>query len=69
VTKKIQKIYDEAQSLKDKETESDVELFGGFGSKDIKIITPEPEKNKTEMKKPEIPIKKEGKSQSSLFDF
>jgi replication factor C large subunit len=79
VTKKVQKIYDEAQSLKERETESDVELFGGFGSKDNKIITPESEKSKTEkittenskteQKKPDIAVKKEGKSQKSLFDF
>jgi hypothetical protein len=69
VTKKVQKIYDEAQSLKETETEHDVELFGGFSSKDLKIKTPEPEKNKHEPKKPDIPIKKESKSQSSLFDF
>ena len=74
VTKKVQKIYDEAQSLKEKETEHDVELFGGFGSTEKNTIKPEPEKNKhemreTEQKKPDIPVKKEGKSQSSLFDF
>jgi replication factor C large subunit len=78
VTKKVQKIYDGAQSLKDKETESDVELFGGFGSKDNKTLTLESQKikpeseteiSKPEQKKPDIPVKKEGKSQSSLFDF
>jgi len=69
VTKKVQKIYDEAQSLEEKETEHGVELFGGFGSKDIKIIAPEPEKSKPELNKPEAPVRKEGKSQSSLFDF
>jgi replication factor C large subunit len=78
VTKKVQKIYDEAQSLKEKETEQDVELFGGFGSKDNKTLTLESQKikheseteiSKPEQKKPDIPVKKEGKSQSSLFDF
>jgi replication factor C large subunit len=69
VTKKVQKIYDEAESLKEKEIEQDVELFGGFNSEDMKIRNPEPKKSKPEQKKPEIPVKKEGKSQSSLFDF
>ncbi len=52
VTKKVQKVYDTAQSLIEKETEHEIELFGGFGAKP---------------KEPEV--KKDVKSQSTLFDF
>jgi replication factor C large subunit len=64
VTKKVQKIYDTARSLTEKETEHEVELFGGFGVKDTKIKISEPER-----KEPEISVKKNSKSQSSLFDY
>ncbi len=63
VTKKIQKIYDEALSMIEKETERDIELFGGFGAK-LKSDTEE--ENDDE---PEAGIRKETKAQSSLFDF
>jgi len=62
VTKKVQKIYETARSFIEDETEHEVELFGGFGVK--KIQNPEPEKIELE-----IPIKKDSKAQSSLFDF
>lgn len=64
VTKKVQKIYDTARSLIEKETEHEVELFGGFGIKDTKIEISEPKS-----KEPEISAKKDSKSQSSLFDY
>jgi len=64
VTKKVQKIYDTARALMEKETEHEVELFGGFGIKDTKIEISEPEK-----KDPENSVKKDSKSQSSLFDY
>lgn len=62
VTKKIQKIYDEAQSMIEKETEHDIELFGGFGA--LKIETEEESDDE-----PEAGVRKETKAQSSLFDF
>ncbi|MDO8726742.1 MAG: replication factor C large subunit [Candidatus Methanoperedens sp.] len=66
VTKNIQKIFDEAQLMIEKETEHEIEVFGGFGAntgiedegEDDDVVT-----------KPEINAKKETKSQSSLFDF
>jgi replication factor C large subunit len=64
VTKKVQNIYDTARSLIEKETEHEVELFGGFGIKETKIEISEPER-----KEPEISAKKDSKSQSSLFDY
>lgn len=64
VTKNVQKIYETALSLILKETEHEVELFGGFGVMQKKVQITEQKK-----KEPEIPVKKEGKSQSSLFDF
>lgn len=67
VTKKIQKIYDEAQAMRVAEVEHDVELFGGFGKRSKEAPAgeePEPEKEEDEVK-----VKKEVKSQSSLFDF
>ena len=65
VTKKIQKIFDDAQLMREKETEHDIEVFGGFGAN-----TKEDEVEDDEVGvKPEITIKKETKSQSSLFDF
>jgi len=83
VTKKIQKIYESAQLLIEKETEHEVELFGGFGAREPRNQNPESEKKKSENKEQgqgkkelenerlEIPVnvKKEGKAQSSLFDF
>lgn len=60
VTKKVQKIYETARSLIEKETYHEVELFGGFGEKRNQIHEP---------KEPEISVKKEVKPQSSLFDF
>lgn len=55
VTKKIQKIYEEARSLVEKETEHEIELFGGFGVQE------------EEQEETEIAVVK--KPQSSLFDF
>ena len=69
VTKKIQKIYDSAQLLIGKETEHEVELFGGFGAREKKNRNPELENEEPGKKEPDIPIKKESKAQSSLFDF
>ncbi len=70
VTKKIQKIYDEARALREAEVDHEVELFGGFGAKSQK---PEVKKDEAEKEKPEVKAKKEDKkevkSQSSLFDF
>ncbi len=63
VTKKIQKIYDEAQSMIEKETEQDIELFGGFGAKNPG------EAEELRDDEPEVEVRKEIKSQSSLFDF
>ncbi len=64
VTKKVQKIYDEAQAMIEKEVEHEVELFGGFGArgKESEAEEEEPEKEEPE-------VKKEVKTQSSLFDF
>lgn len=61
VTKKVQKIYDEAQSIIEKEKEHEIEVFGGFGNKS--------QESETEEEEPETGVKKEIKSQSSLFDF
>ncbi|MCE8423286.1 MAG: replication factor C large subunit [Candidatus Methanoperedens sp.] len=65
VTKKVQKIYDEAQKLAETETIHEIEVFGGFGVKrsEVKIENMEKED------KPEVKIKKDANSQSSLFDF
>ncbi len=63
VTKKIQKIYDEAQSMIEKETEQDIELFGGFGAKNQSEAEEEGDDE------PEVEVRKETKAQSSLFDF
>ncbi len=63
VTKKIQKIYDEAQSMIEKETEQDIELFGGFGAKS------QGEAEEEGDDEPEVEVRKETKAQSSLFDF
>ncbi len=60
ITKKIQKIYDEAKSLTEKEIEQEIELFGGFGMEENK----EPK-----VKEPKVKVRKDVKSQSSLFDF
>lgn len=66
-TKKVTKIYDEAQALVEKDTEHEIEVFGGFtaGSSSASVESPEPEVVKEDRRKP----KKEVKSQSSLFDF
>ena len=64
VTKKVQKIYETARSLIEKETEHEVEMFGGFLAREKTDQIPEQEK-----KEPEIAVKKEVKAQSSLFDF
>lgn len=61
VTKKIQKIYDDAQALREAEVEHEVELFGGFGKRR--------EAEEKEPEKEEVEIKKEVKTQSSLSDF
>lgn len=50
ITKKVQRIYDEARVMIEKQIEQEIELFGGFEKKEVKV-------------------KKEIKSQSSLFDF
>ncbi len=68
VTKTIQKIYQDAQTLREAEVEHEVELFGGFGARKAEAVEEEHEKE-------EVPVKvrkedrKEVKSQSSLFDF
>ncbi len=59
--KKAKKIYEEAQALIEEEVEHEVEVFGGFGKREEPEMQKEPEK--------EEPVKKEVKSQSSLFDF
>jgi replication factor C large subunit len=66
VTKNIQKIFDEAQLMIEKETEHEIEVFGGFGANTG--IEDENEDDDV-VAKPEINGKKETKSQSSLFDF
>ena len=48
----------------EKETEHEVEMFGGFLAREKTDQIPEQEK-----KEPEIAVKKEVKAQSSLFDF
>jgi replication factor C large subunit len=63
VTKKVQKIYEEAQSLIEKDVTQEIEVFGGFGAKPELSSEEEPEDE------PEVEVKKEVKSQSSLFDF
>ncbi|NJD77780.1 MAG: replication factor C large subunit [Candidatus Methanoperedens sp.] len=63
VTKKVEKIYERAQSLVEKETEHEIELFGGFGAKKLQKAENEIEE------KPEEKPAKDVKSQSSLFDF
>ncbi len=66
VTKKIQKIFDDAQSMIEKETGHEIEVFGGFGANTG--IEDEGEEDEAEAA-PEIKTRKETKSQSSLFDF
>ncbi|MBU4340887.1 MAG: replication factor C large subunit, partial [Euryarchaeota archaeon] len=63
VTKKIQKIFDDAQLMIEKETEHEIELFGGFGAKSDSVTEDATEDE------PEVEVKKETKSQRSLFDF
>ncbi|MCX9010412.1 MAG: replication factor C large subunit [Candidatus Methanoperedens sp.] len=66
VTKKVQKIYDEAQSLIEKETGQEIELFGGFRAGGEMKESSEPA---GEVPEDEPEIKKDVKPQSSLFDF
>ncbi|MFZ2411430.1 MAG: replication factor C large subunit [Candidatus Methanoperedens sp.] len=66
VTKTIQKTYEEAQAMRVAEVEHEVEVFGGFGKRGVKA---EDEPSMPEKEKPETKVKKETKSQSSLFDF
>ncbi len=63
VTKKIQKIFDDAQLMIDKETDYEIEVFGGF-TKKSGINEVEEEKDKSQ-----IEGKKDTKSQKLLFDF
>jgi replication factor C large subunit len=63
VTKNIQKIFDNAQSMIEKETEHDIELFGGFDVKN------ESQMDKAVEGEPEVDFRKETKAQKSLFDF
>ncbi|MFZ3058464.1 MAG: replication factor C large subunit [Candidatus Methanoperedens sp.] len=71
VTKKVQKIYDEAQALREAEVEHEVEVFGGFGKRGMEAesLEEEPEKEEAEVMKVKKEERKEVKSQSSLFDF
>jgi replication factor C large subunit len=71
VTKKIQKIYEEALALRETEVEHEVEVFGGFGKKSLEaeVVEEDPEMEETEVMKVKKEGKKEVKSQSSLFDF
>ncbi|VVB93898.1 Replication factor C large subunit [uncultured archaeon] len=62
-TKKVEKIYEKAQSLVEKETEYEIELFGGFGAKKLQKEEDEIEE------KPQGKSGRDVKSQSSLFDF
>lgn len=63
ITKKIQKLYDEARAMVETQTEQEIELFGGFGKRK------EAEEEEPEKEEPEVEVKKETKAQSSLFDF
>ncbi len=67
-TKKVQKIYEDAQALREAEVEHEVELFGGFGARKAEAEEEENEKEEApaNVKKED---RKEVKSQSSLFDF
>jgi replication factor C large subunit len=65
ITKKIQKIYDEAQSIVEAQTEREIELFGGFTGKRANSL----EMESVIEDKPEVKVKKNVKPQSSLFDF
>ncbi|HEY9204753.1 MAG TPA: replication factor C large subunit [Candidatus Methanoperedens sp.] len=67
ITKKVQKIYDEAQSLIEKETGEEIELYGGFGLK--KMQDEEQQEMPETDDKLDFKSKKDAKSQSSLFDF
>ncbi len=58
VTKNIQKIFDDAQLMIEKETEHEIEVFGGFS-----------EKSEKEEEAPQIEVRKETKTQKLLFDF
>ena len=62
----FQKVFDEAQLMIEKDTEHEIEIFGGFGANTG--IEDENEDDDV-VAKPEINAKKETKSQSSLFDF
>ncbi len=65
VTKKVQKIYEEAQKLVESETVHEIEVFGGFGRKKEKKEDEEPQMIEEQQ---EVRAKKV-KPQSSLFDF
>ena len=69
VTKKVQKIYEEAQSLIEKEVGQEIEVFGGFGARPELPEAGEEEPEDESEDEPEVEAKKEVKSQSSLFDF
>jgi replication factor C large subunit len=70
VTKKVQKIYEEAHSLIEKEVGQEIEVFGGFGAKpELLPETAEEEPEDESEDEHEAEAKKEVKSQSSLFDF
>ncbi len=63
VTKNIQKIFDDAQWMIEKETDHEIEFFGGFGAKS------DNGKEEESDEEPEVEVKKETKSQRSLCDF
>ncbi len=70
VTKKVQKIYEEAHSLIEKEVGQEIEVFGGFGAKPELLPETGGEEPEDESEdEQEAEAKKEAKSQSSLFDF
>lgn len=60
VTKKIQKMFDDARSMIEKETVHEIEVFGGFGEKIEKDVEADEEPEE---------VRKEPNSQRSLFDF
>ena len=59
----MQKIYEESRALIERETEHEIEVFGGFGLRGEMVEEIEVEEE------PEIKSKKDVKPQSSLFDF
>ncbi|MCX9014693.1 MAG: replication factor C large subunit [Candidatus Methanoperedens sp.] len=73
-TKKVTKIYEEAQALIEKETEHEIEVFGGFSASsssgsERKPLPEKTETNKETKGKTKREPKKEVESQKSLFDF